>query len=180
MWAIRICIAVLLLFAAAFAQQPDWDASWDKVRYNGGTLQTSVDPKDWENFLQITAERVTFRLKDGQGLVIPAKDVTSLSYGQEAHRRMGTMGVIIAPVGLLKLLHKSRLHFIGLEFTSHGDKGELLLQGDKDNYQAILNTLQKVTQVPVSVSEKDRPFVPSTAKTVIINEPEAEVSNARK
>ena len=38
--------------------------------------------------------------------------------------------------------------------------GGILLQGDKDNYCAILVSLQGVTGVPVSVAEKDREFVP--------------------
>jgi hypothetical protein len=38
--------------------------------------------------------------------------------------------------------------------------GGILLQGDKDNYRAILVSLQGVTGVPVSVAEKDREFVP--------------------
>ena len=96
MWAIRICTAVLLLSFTGLAQQSDWDASRDKIRYNGGSLQTSVDPTDWGNRLLINSERITFSLKDGQGLVIPAHDVTALTYGQEAHRRMGTLGVIVA------------------------------------------------------------------------------------
>jgi hypothetical protein len=177
MWGIRTSIALIVLCSAvAFAQED----SWDKVRYSGGSLQTSVDPKDWGNHLEVTSEKITFGLKDGQGIVVLAKDVTALSYGQEANRRIGKLGVLVAPVGLVKLLHKSRLHFIGMEYTIHGQKGALLLQGDKDNYEAILRALIKSTDAPVSVSEKDRTFVPNTAKTVIVKEPEEEVTKAKK
>ena len=34
---------------------------------------------------------ITLALKDGKKLEISPKSVTSLSYGQEAHRRVGTM-----------------------------------------------------------------------------------------
>lgn len=39
------------------------------------------------------------------------------------------------------------------------------MQGDKDNYRAILVALQGVTGVPVAVGEKDRDFVPVGVKT---------------
>lgn len=177
MWFVRSSVACLLLCSAfAFAQ----DDTWDKVRYNQGMLQTSVDAKEWGNHLEITSERITFRLKDGQGIIVPAKDVTALSYGQEADRRLSKRGLLVPPVGLLKLMHKSREHFIGVEFTSRGEKGSLLLQGDKDNYEAILKALAKSTGVPVSVSEEDRKFVPTAAKTSIVKEPEEQKTAAKR
>ncbi len=175
MWAIRICATILLCSVFACAQ----DDTWDKLRYDGGMLQTSVDSKDWGNHLEVTAERITLRLKDGQGVVIPAKDVTSLSYGQEADRRMGKLGVLVAPVGVVRLVHKSRDHFIGLEFTSRGEHGSLLLQGDKDNYEAILRALAQSTGKPVAVSEEDRKFVPKQAKTVIVRDEEPKTAAKR-
>lgn len=138
--------------------------SWNKVRYNGGTLQTKVNPKDWDNNLTVTPDSITLKLKDGQQVVIPAKSVTGLSYGQEAHRRVGTMialGILISPVALFGLMHKTRLHYIGIEYgTAEGKKAGLLLQGDKNNYRAILTALEGSTGAPLSVSEKDREYVP--------------------
>lgn len=166
MWAIRICTAVLLLSTCVLAQ----DDIWNKVRYDSGYLQTSVDSKDWDNHLEVTSERITFRLKDGQGLVIPAKDVTALSYGQEADQRLSKRGLLVPPVGLVKLVHRSRDHFIGIEFATPYQTGSLLLQGDKDNYEAILKALSKCTGKAVSVSEDDRKFVPREAKTVIVRD----------
>ena len=57
--------------------------------------------------------------KDGKRLEIPPKSVTSLSYGQEAHRRVGTMvalAVLVSPVALFGLMHKTRLHYIGIQY----------------------------------------------------------------
>lgn len=135
-----------------------------KVRYNGGSVASQVDPKDWGNNLEVTADAITLQLKDGAKLDISPKSVTSLSYGQEAHRRVGTMialAVLVAPVALFGLLHKTRLHYIGIQYkTPDGKDAGILLQGDKDNYRAILVALQGVTSAPVSVAEKDREFVP--------------------
>src|SRR5579884_957139 len=135
-----------------------------RVRYNGGSYPSKVDPKDWNNKLTVTSDAITLDFKDKQKLVIPPKSVTSLSYGQEAHRRVGTMialAVLVAPVALFGLFHKTRLHYIGVQYnTPDGKQDGILLQGDKDNYRAMLVALQGVTGAPVSVSEKDRDFVP--------------------
>jgi PDZ domain-containing protein/PEGA domain-containing protein len=138
--------------------------TFDRVRYNGGTVPSRVDPKDWGNHLSINADSIIFLFKDGQRSEINPKSVTSLSYGQEAHRRVGTMialAILVAPVALFGLFHKRRLHFIGIQYkTPDGKNAGLLLQGDKDNYRAILVALQSVSGVAVSVSDKDREFIP--------------------
>ena len=143
--------------------------SFDKVRYNGGSVDSKVDPKDWNNHLTVSSDMITLALKDGKKLEIPPKSVTSLSYGQEAHRRVGTMvalAVLVAPVALFGLFHKTRLHYIGVQYTTSENKSAgILLQGDKDNYRAILVALQGVTGVPVAVGEKDREFIPVGVKT---------------
>ena len=157
-------LAVVLLALATTLYATSEGNSWNKVRYNGGTLQTKVDPKDWNNHLTVTSDAITLKLKDGQQVEIPAKSVTGLSYGQEAHRRVGTMialGILVSPVALFGLMHKTRLHYIGVEYaTPDGKKAGLLLQGDKDNYRAILTALEGATGAPLSVSEKDREYVP--------------------
>jgi len=152
--------------------------SWDKVRYNGGTIQTKVDSKEWDNHLTVTSDKITFQLKDKQTLEIPTSSVTGLSYGQEAHRRVGTMialGILFAPLALFGLFHKTRLHFIGIEYkTADGKNAGLLLQGHKDNYRAILLALSSSTGVPVAVGEKEREFVPTQVTAKVVKEPESE------
>ena len=104
-----------------------------KVRYNGGSVESKVDPKDWGNTLTVTAETISLDLKDKSKVEIPPRTVTSLSYGQEAHRRVGTMialAVLVAPVALFGLFHKTRLHYIGIQYkTSDGKDAGILLQG---------------------------------------------------
>jgi len=164
---------VLCFALIAYAQEKG--NTWNKVRYNGGTVASKVDPKNWNNRLTVTADLILFELKDGEKVEIKPKSVTSLSYGQEAHRRVGTMialAILVAPVALFGLLHKTRLHFIGIQFnTPEGKTGGLLLQGDKDNYRAILVALQSVTGVPVSVSDKEREFIPVGVTTNVTKGP---------
>lgn len=161
MAALRRFLAFFLACAlAAYAQ----GNTFTKVRYNGGSVASHVDPKDWNNKLTVTPDAITFVTKDDVKLEIPPKSVTALSYGQEAHRRVGTMvalAILVAPVALFGLFHKTRLHYIGMEYnTPDGKHAGILLQGDKDNYRAILVALQGVSGVPVSVGEKDRDFIP--------------------
>jgi len=155
-----------------------------KVRYNGGSVDSKVNPKDWDNQLTVTSDAITLALKDSQKVAIPPKSVTSLSYGQEAHRRVGTMvalAVLVAPVALFGLFHKTRLHYIGIQYTTpDGKTAGILLQGDKDDYRAILVALQGVTGVPVSVAEKDREFVPVGVKTEVTKGESEETSAAAK
>jgi hypothetical protein len=160
------CLVIFLCVALVSYGQGN---SFDKIRYNGGSVDSKVDPKDWHNNLTITSDMITLALKDGKTVQIPPKTVTSISYGQEAHRRVGTMialAILVAPVALFGLFHKTRLHYIGIQYTTPDNKtAGILLQGDKDNYRAVLVALQGVTGVPVSVAEKEREFVPVGVKT---------------
>lgn len=176
---------LVVCLSCAFVVQGQGN-TFTKVRYNGGSVDSKVNPKDWDNKLTITSSMIMLALKDGKTLDIPPKSVTSLSYGQEAHRRVGTMialAVLVAPVALFGLLHKTRLHYIGIQYTMDGKNAGILLQGDKDNYRAILVGLQGVTGVPISVGEKDREFIPAGATVDVTKEgsgkEQAENSNAQ-
>lgn len=157
--------------------------TFTKIRYNGGSVPSKVNPKDWDNKLTVTPDAIRLELKDGAKVEIPPNSVIGLSYGQEAHRRVGTMialAILVAPVALFGLLHKTRLHFIAIEYkTPDGKTAGILLQGDKDNYRAILVALQGVSNVPVSVSEKDREFIPVGVKADVTRNSE-EPENAEQ
>lgn len=172
----RILKKVLAVFLCSAMVTWAQGNSFDRVRYNGGSVDSKVDPKEWNNRLTVTSDMITLSLKDGKKLELPPKSVTSLSYGQEAHRRVGTMvalAILVAPVALFGLFHKTRLHYIGIQYTTAENKSAgILLQGDKDNYRAILVALQGVTGVPVAVGDKDREFIPVGVKTDVSNETE--------
>jgi hypothetical protein len=175
----RRLLAILLCSALIAAAQGN---TFNKVRYNGGTIPSKVDPKEWDNHLTVTSDLITFKLKDGKSLDIPPSKVTGLSYGEEAHRRVGTMvalAFLVAPVALFGLFHKTRLHFIGIDYNdADGKHGGLLLQGDKDNYRAILEALASSTGQPVAVAEKDRELVPTQVKTTLVKGNEEQASSA--
>jgi len=170
----RIAAKVLAIFLSVALLTYAQGNTFDRVRYNGGSVASKVGPKDWGNHLTVTSDLIVLALKDGQKAEINPKSVTSLSYGQEAHRRVGTMvalAVLVAPVALFGLFHKTRLHYIGIQYTAaDGKNAGVLLQGDKDNYRAILVALQSVSGVPVTVGEKDREFIPVGVTTSVAKE----------
>jgi PEGA domain-containing protein len=166
MKALRRIFALLMVLSVLTYGQGN---NFNKIRYNGGTVETKTKPDDWSNSLSITSEEIKLELKDGQKVMIDPKRVTSLGYGQEAHRRVGTMIALafISPVALVGLFHKTRLHYISIEYTSPEEKkSALLIQAHKDNYRAVLTALRGATGAPVAVSEEDRKFVPLGVETV--------------
>ncbi|MGH9938721.1 MAG: PEGA domain-containing protein [Blastocatellia bacterium] len=161
----RVFVMMLMLSVLTYGQ----GNTFDKIRYNGGTVQTTTKPDDWNNRLAITSEGIKLDLKDGQKVVIDPKQVTGLGYGQEAHRRVGTMIALafLSPIALFGLFHKTRLHYISVEFaTPEEKKSALLIQAHKDNYRAVLTALRGVTGAPVAVSEEDRKYIPVGVETV--------------
>jgi hypothetical protein len=144
--------------------------TFTRIRYQGGSVPSTVKSDDWKNTLIVTSDEITLKLKDGNVAKIDPKRVTGLSYGQEAHRRVGTMialAVLVAPLALFGLFHKTRKHYIGIEWQEEGDKrGGVLLQADKDDYRGVLMALRGVTGAPVAVAEEERKYVPTGIETV--------------
>ena len=146
-------ISILLLTLAV----PQWlhadGNSWNKLRYSGGTVEAKVNAFDWNTTLTVTADAVVVEFAHSTTLKLAPSQITALSYGQEAHRRVADMvalSVVVTPLALFGLLHKSKVHFIGIEFRStDGKPGAILLEADKNNYRAILKVLAAVTGKPV-------------------------------
>lgn len=75
-------------------------------------------------------------------------------------------------VGLLFALHKTKPHYIGVNYTDKDGKNQgILLQGHKSNFRAIIVALQGVTGAPVSVSEKERGEIPAGIAVQTTKEP---------
>ncbi|HLG15265.1 MAG TPA: PEGA domain-containing protein [Blastocatellia bacterium] len=168
---LRQNVLVLALCLALVGDTYAQGNSFKEIRYQGGTLQTKVDPDDWGNCLTVTSDEIKLELKDGQTYKIDPRRVSGLSYGQEAHRRVGTMialGILLAPLALFGLFHKTRLHFVGIEFTTEdGKKAALLLQAHKNNYRAVLVALRGATGAPIAVAPEDRKYVPANVEVLV-------------
>ena len=171
---IGVIIFVLVVSILTYGQ----GNTFNKIRYQGGSVASTVKPDDWENTLIVTSDEITLKFKDGKIQKIDPKLVTGLSYGQEAHRRVGTMialAVLLAPLALFGLFHKTRKHYIGIEWKEADDKKEgVLLQADKDDYRGVLMALRSVTGAPVAVSAEERKYVPTGIETVTPTEKNAD------
>jgi hypothetical protein len=141
----RIFICVLLSAAVAAAD----GNSWNKLRYSGGTVPAKVNPFDWNTTLTVAPDAIVLVFEGQKSVRFRPDQVTALSYGQEAHRRVADMvalSVVATPLALFGILHKSKVHFIGIEYRAEdGKAGAVLLEADKNNYRAILRVLQSVT-----------------------------------
>jgi hypothetical protein len=180
--ALVLCLPLSSLPLFAYGQ----GNTFDKVRYNGGSVQTTVKPDEWGNKLTVTSDEISLALKDGQKIAIHPSQVTSLSYGQEAHRNVGTaigLAVFSLGIGALSALHKTKLHYIGINYNDKdGKKQGLLLQGDKNNFRAIIVALQGVTGLPLSVGDKDRNEIPAGINTQVAkaDEPKDEKASVKR
>jgi hypothetical protein len=133
-------------------------SSWNKIRYSGGTVPAKVNPYDWNTTLTVTADKITLVFAHSATLQLAPTQVTALSYGEQAYRRVADMVtlsvVLINPLVLFGILHQSKNHFIGIEFNGdNGKPGAVLLEGDKNNYRAILEALKGVTGKPVGEAQ---------------------------
>jgi hypothetical protein len=127
--------------------------SWKKIRYQGGTVDASVNRFDWNTTLATTAGEIELVFGGRTTVRIAVTDIGALSYGQRAYRRvadMAALSVVLTPVALFGLLHKSRDHLVGIEFKSPtGQPGAVLLMVHKDSYRELLMTLKGMTGKPI-------------------------------
>jgi hypothetical protein len=144
-------VAALALLGAPSAAAPA--KSWNKIRYQGGTIEVKVNPFDWNTTLGVKGDRLELVFAGRKRVEIPAADVTAISYGQKAYRRvadLALLSVMATPVVLFGLLHKSKDHIVAVEFrTAAGEKGAVLLTVHKDQYRGLLADLKSVTGKPV-------------------------------
>jgi hypothetical protein len=154
--------AVLFLALSCPAHGSAQTTTFNRVRYQGGTIPSKISPEEIRNKLVVGPE-ITLSLDNGQLIKFSSKQATSLSYGQEAAHRLGlgiAIGVISPVLGAMVALHKSKQHMIGIDFTDdQGLKQGILLQADKSNYRSMLSSLQAVTGLPVDVREKEQSAV---------------------
>jgi hypothetical protein len=93
---------------------------------------------------------------------------------------MIALGILLAPLALFGLFHKTRLHYVGIEFSTDDDKKSgLLLQAHKDNYRAVLLALRGATGAPISVAESERKYIPASIETQVAQDSPKGTSDAK-
>ena len=127
--------------------------SWTKLRYRGGTVPAKVDPYDYNTTITVNPDLIILAFARSITVRIKPEQVLSLSYGQEAHRKVAdivALSFVLSPLALFGLLHVSKDHFIGIVYhTEDGKSAAVLLEADKSNYSAILLALKGATGKPI-------------------------------
>ncbi|MGA3044515.1 MAG: hypothetical protein ABSF54_27390, partial [Bryobacteraceae bacterium] len=119
------------------------------VIYSGGSFPTVKSGEDLKLFLDQDQIRLTRKHQADEPLIIKTASVTELTYGAEAHRRVGTavgVGLVTFGLGGLIALSHSKKHYIGIVWDAgENKKGGLVLQADKNEYRGILAALEGIT-----------------------------------
>jgi hypothetical protein len=146
-----ICVIFALAWGQAIAGPRN---SWNKIRYRGGTIVAKVDSWDWDTTLIVNPDEIVVFVSPRNTLRIRQNQVDSLSYGQEAHRRVGdvvALSLIFGPFALFGLLHHPQDHLVGIVYhTDDGKRGAILLE--TPFYNDILKALKSATGKPVDYS----------------------------
>jgi hypothetical protein len=150
----RAVAAVVILSLFSLEAQAAPRNSWNKIRYRGGTVAARVDSWDWNTTLTITPGDITVFFAPRTTIHIKPTQVDSLSYGQEAHKRVGdivALSLVLGPLALFGLLNHPKDNLIGIVYHSDdGTRGAILLE--TPSYWEILHLLKPVTGKPVDVT----------------------------
>ncbi len=132
------------------------------IKVLGGIGLPDMKGKEtWDNSLLITPDSIIAEFADSMvpRMAIPVTELTQCIYGQAATRHVGTwvaVGVLVAPVALLGMLHKSRSHFVSLSWAdAAGKQRGLYFQVKGDDFRRLLNTISYRAQIPILADPKD-------------------------
>ena len=151
------------------------------IKYLGGPGFPDIeDVRDsWDNSLNITDAEITFGFRKNliPTEVIPTSSVTRITYGQATTRRVGrwvAVGIILFPLALFGVFHKSRQHRVLLEWIDDQERDRaMLFQVHKDRFVAVLNDLSFRTVKPVYADSDDREWLFRNGVKAELDETEA-------
>jgi len=151
----RRIVAACVIVSTSWAQAaPPARNSWNKIRYRGGTVAAKVDSWDWNTTLTVKPDEIVVFFAPRTTLRIKPSQVESISYGQEAHRRVGdivALSLVLGPLALFGLLHHSTDNLVGIVYhTDDGKRGAILLE--TPFYWGILQVLKTATGKPVDIT----------------------------
>jgi hypothetical protein len=157
-----LCIALLITSIPLVANNVQ-----KGIKYLGGPgFPDNKQIKDsWDNSLSITEKDITFGFR--KNLIPPhnvaISSVKRITYGQATTRRVGkwvALGVVVAPVALLGIFHKSRQHRVLIEWTDDQQRERgMLMQVDKNYFAGVLNDFAFRTGKPILADEEDKEWL---------------------
>lgn len=146
---LSFAIAIFALWAGAMG------SSWNKIRYMGGTVQAKVNPYNYNTTLTVSPDSIVLVIGSRQTVRLKPSQVRTLSYGQEAQRRVAAVVSLSNPnpPALFGML-RAKDHYIGIVYqTDDGQIAAVLLEAHKLYYLDILAALKMVTGKPVEIEK---------------------------
>ena len=137
---------LMLLFQGHLALAADF--SWNKIRYQAGTVNAKVNPFDWNTTLKVSSSGIEIIFAGSKKILIENRNVTALTYGEAAYRRIKEMlgNASSKPVPLFGIVKNGNDHLVGIEFkNADGTNGAVLLMVHKDGYSDLLRALSGFT-----------------------------------
>ena len=145
--------ALVVLFFTLTHSAIASDRSWNKIRYQGGTIDVKVNPFDWNTALRISATQIELVFAGRKKVTIEARNVLALTYGEAAYRRIVDAlapGGASQPLPLFGIVHMGKDHLVGIEFRGPDNlHGAVLLMVHKDSDRELLRALSELTDKPV-------------------------------
>ena len=149
--AIVLCCSLILPSIAinGFAAEKEAGVRFG-MKYEGGSL--ALDQHDGLK-TYITKDEVVV-VQGKQRFVIPVKNITEISYGNDVHRRVGAavgVGIVSFGLGALMLLVKTKKHYVGVIWTdknaNNGEtsKGGVVFKVGKGEYRGFMSALEGVS-----------------------------------
>lgn len=132
------------------------------VKYLGGLGFPSFKGNEtWDNALVIGQDSITAVFADSNltPISFAISQCDDIRYGQAATRHVGrwvALGVLVAPIALLGLLHKSRSHYMTVNWHElDGRKRGMYVQLSKEQFAEVLNAVSHRCDRPVIADAKD-------------------------
>jgi hypothetical protein len=141
---------------AVFCAQLAWPqgASWNKLRYQGGTVEAKTSRFDFNATLTVTDDSIVLVFAPRMTVRLEPSQVTSLSSGAAARRRVAEFaasGAPAQPPALFGLLRGNEEGLIGITYLGDdGKAGAVLLEALRAQHWLIMQVLKAVTGKPIN------------------------------
>jgi hypothetical protein len=153
----RRAVAAFVILSLSWAQAagaPRRNNVWNKIRYRGGTVSVRVDDWDWNTTLTVKPDEIVVLFSPHTTVRIKPSQVESISYGQEARKRVEdivALSLVLGPLALFGLLRHPTDNLVGIVYhTDDGKRGAILLE--TNFYWAILKALKAATGKTVDMT----------------------------
>jgi hypothetical protein len=131
------------------------------MKYEGGSLPLNQH----DNLTSHVSKDEVVLVQGKQRFVVPVKNITEVSYGNDVHRRVGAavgVGLVTLGIGALLLLVKTKKHYVGIVWSDQptatgadtnavvanqasAGKGGVVFKVGKGDYRGFLKALEGIT-----------------------------------